>query len=254
MHPTSTVQRFESRACAYAAARPGYPEELVDQVLARLALAPGAEVADVGSGTGIFTRLLLTRGLRVSAVEPGEDMRRAAEVLLGGHPGFTSANGDARATGLAARSVAAIFCAQAFHWFNETATLHEWQRILRPGGRAVLVWNYQDEADPFVADYLKVVHAFGPDAAKTIAAAVNAHRDNALFRGRNAETLWFSHRQPLDFAGLLQRVASTSYLPKPGEVQFAAVSAALRGVFDRHQLNGTVAMAYRTVAVFGPLG
>lgn len=253
MHPATTVQRFEGRAKAYAAARPGYPEELADHVLRHLSLAAGTEVADVGSGTGIFTRLLLERGLRVAAVEPAGDMRRTAEGLLGGDPGFVSVNGDARSTGLPSGSVTAIFCAQAFHWFNEEATLHEWRRILRPGGSAVLIWNYHDESDAFVADFLKLVRAFGPDAAKTIAAAAAAHHDNALFRGRATETRWFSHRQPLDFASLLQRVASTSYLPRPSEPQFTAVSAALRALFDQHQVDGSVAMTYRTVAVWGKL-
>lgn len=246
-------RRFEQRANDYAASRPDYPAALVDHVFGRLALPATAEVADIGSGTGIFTRLLLARGLRVAAVEPGGDMRRTAEALLGDHPGFGSVNGTARATGLAAQSVAAIFCAQAFHWFNEEATLLEWRRILRPEGSAVLVWNYQDEASAFVADYLKVIRAFGPDAAKTMAAAWDAHRDNVLFRKSAAETVTFPHAQPLDFVGLMRRVSSTSYLPKQGDPKFADVSAQVRAVFDRHQAGGTVIMAYRTVTVFGPL-
>jgi cyclopropane fatty-acyl-phospholipid synthase-like methyltransferase len=68
--------RFQNRAAAYADSRPNYPVALLDHVFARLALGPGAEVADIGSGTGIFTRALLERGLRVAAVEPSDNMRR----------------------------------------------------------------------------------------------------------------------------------------------------------------------------------
>ncbi len=254
MSEADGYRRFESRAAAYAAARPGYPAALIDHLMDRLALRVGAQVADIGSGTGIFTRLLLDRGLGVATVEPGADMRGMAETLLGGCPGFSSVEGTARATGLATASLDAIFCAQAFHWFNEEATLLEWRRILRPGASAALIWNYHDEASRFVADYLEVVRAFGPEAQGTMAAAWRTHLDNVLFRGRTAETVAVPHEQWLDFDGLMQRAASTSYLPKPDAPQFPALAASLRAVFDRHQRGGAVALAYRTVAVFGPLG
>lgn len=253
MSATDSIARFQQRADDYAASRPDYPAALLDCVLGRLALSPGAGVADIGSGTGIFTRLLLARGLRVAAVEPGDDMRRTAEALLGAHDGFVSVGGSARATGLATGSVAAIFCAQAFHWFNEAPTLREWRRILRPGGSAVLIWNYHDETDAFVADYVNVIRSFGPEAERTMAAAWNAHRDNVLFREGAADTAWFAHGQSLDFPGLLRRAGSTSYLPKPGDASFPELSDALRAVFDRHRRDGRVTMVYRTVAVFGPL-
>lgn len=249
----STYRRFEQRARDYAASRPDYPAWLVDILLQRLGLPLGATVADIGSGTGIFSRLLLDRGLHVAAVEPGADMRNTAEAELGDHLRFTSIDGTAQATGLATGSVAAIFCAQAFHWFNEEATLHEWRRILRPGGTAALLWNYHDETSPFVADYLGVVRAFGAEAEKTISAAWNAHRDNVLFRQPGAGTVSFPHAQYLDFDGLLRRVSSTSYLPKHGDPPWAPMLGRLRAVFDQHQSNGRVTFAYRTIAVFGPL-
>lgn len=249
----STYRRFEQRARDYAASRPDYPAKLVDVLLQRLRLPLGARVVDIGSGTGIFSRLLLDRGLHVAAVEPGADMRKTAETELGEHLRFTSVNGTAQATGLATGSVAAIFCAQAFHWFNEEATLLEWRRILQLGGSTALIWNYHDETDPFVAAYLEVVRALGTDADKTMASAWNTHRDNVLFRDRAAEVVSFPHAQQLDFDGLLRRVSSTSYLPKHGDPQWGPMQERLRAVFDQHQAAGVVTLAYRTIAVFGPL-
>jgi hypothetical protein len=128
-----------------------------------------------------------------------------------------------------------------------------WRRILKRGRTAALIWNYQDETEPFTAAYLKAVRASGAEAEKTMSAAWNAHLDNALFRKGAAETVWFAHDQRLDFAGLLRRVASTSYLPRRGDPSWAPMAASLREVFDRHQSSGVVTVAYRTVAVFGPL-
>ena len=56
MRPT---ERFSSRADAYARFRPSYPPPAIDLLAARCGLAPGMAVADVGSGTGILTELLL---------------------------------------------------------------------------------------------------------------------------------------------------------------------------------------------------
>ncbi|MEI6797124.1 MAG: hypothetical protein WCK39_09705, partial [Methanomassiliicoccales archaeon] len=60
--------RFSSRAEDYARYRPSYPAELFDFLFAEGILAPGMPVADVGSGTGIFTKLLLDRDLEVYGV------------------------------------------------------------------------------------------------------------------------------------------------------------------------------------------
>ena len=253
MATPDTFRRFESRAADYAAGRPTYPPTLVDELLQRLKLQAGAVVADIGSGTGLFTQCLLQRGLRVAAVEPGDDMRQTAESLHSRDPGFSSVNGTARATGLPDASVDAIFCAQAFHWFNEPPTLGEWRRILRPGGTAVLIWNYQDETDAFVADYLKLVRASGPEARQTLAASWSAHLDNVLFAPGEARMISSSHRQELDFPGLVRRTSSTSYLPKQDDPRFAAIEEGLREIFARHQAGGQVYLSYRTVAVFGLL-
>jgi SAM-dependent methyltransferase len=62
------TKRFSDRAENYAKYRPGYPDEMLKYF--RTLLAPPATVADIGSGTGILTRLLLNGGYELYAVEP----------------------------------------------------------------------------------------------------------------------------------------------------------------------------------------
>ena len=67
---------FDEVAEDYDRHRPTYPDMLVDRACE--GIGPGAAVLEIGCGTGQLTRSLLARGLRVTAVEPGEQLIRIA--------------------------------------------------------------------------------------------------------------------------------------------------------------------------------
>src|SRR5262245_32425671 len=102
---TDSTQRFSDRVADYVRWRPSYPPGVVTALQAAGLLRPSSAVADVGSGTGIFTALLLPHAARVFAVEPNAPMRAAAEAALGGDPRFASVAGSAEATTLPPASV-----------------------------------------------------------------------------------------------------------------------------------------------------
>src|SRR5579864_3729802 len=135
------TQRFSSRVENYVRFRPSYPPETIAVLRDECGLTADSTVADIASGTGIFTRLLLQNGNRVFGVEPNEKMRRAGEEYLAAYSNFTSIAGTAEATTLPRHSVDLITCAQAAHWFNREKALREFQRILKPAGYLVLIWN-----------------------------------------------------------------------------------------------------------------
>lgn len=254
MTPADPTQRFSDRVVAYVQARPSYPEELLTSLTEFAGLRAEAVVADIGSGTGIFTELLLPRCDRVYAVEPNAPMRAAAEERLASHPRFTSVSGTAEATGLPDGAVDLITVAQAFHWFDVPATRQEFRRILRPGGQVALIWNdRQIDTTPFLAGYETLLRTHGTDYTAVSHAHVDHARLSAFFGDGGYVTQTFPHAHSVTYEGLEARLLSSSYAPNAGHPGHAPMLQALRELFDRHQVDGRVTFLYDTRVHFARL-
>lgn len=248
------TKRFSDRVEHYIKYRPGYPAALIDCLLTRADLSNGSTAADIGSGTGIFSALLLERGMRVYAVEPNNEMRAAAERLLGDRTGFTSVDGTAENTGLNRSSVDAVIAAQAFHWFDGARAGSEFKRILRSGGVVALIWNdRQVDSTRFLADYDALLRARGTDYEKVNHRNVDADRLRAFFGPGGYEEFVFANEQRFDWNGLYGRAMSSSYVPAEGSEQYTAFLDGLRAVFDAHAVCGAVAFEYDTRMYMGRL-
>lgn len=251
--PQDSVARFSARVGDYSKHRPAYPAEILGFLARETGLPEASTVADVGAGTGIFTRLLLAQGYHVLAVEPNDGMRETADRQSAGDPRYTGIRGTAEATSLPAQSVAAIFCAQAFHWCDPARCAVEWRRILQSGGWAVLLWNTIDERPPFDRDYQAAIRRAGPDAQRIFDAMADPQRRATLFGQRTPRSVVFANHQVLDFDGLAGRTRSVSYVPAPGRPGHEEMMAVVKTIFDRHAVDGRITLHYQTEVVFGRL-
>ena len=143
MDKTNT-ERFNEKAEIYQQHRASYPKELIEYLYSAVGFSNASIIADIGSGTGIFSRFLLEKGNHVYCVEPNDDMRSVAERELGCIVGFYSVAAPAENTGLKENSIDFITVAQAFHWFDRQLFTLEYRRILKDTGKAVLIWNIRD--------------------------------------------------------------------------------------------------------------
>src|SRR5437764_251262 len=113
-----STARFSDRVENYVRYRPGYPIQVLAMLERQTNLTRNSIIADVGSGTGISSKLFLDHGNMVYGIEPNREMREAAEKLLKGYRNFHSVNGTAESTTLAESSVDFVIAGQAFHWFD----------------------------------------------------------------------------------------------------------------------------------------
>jgi SAM-dependent methyltransferase len=211
-------------------------------------------VADVGSGTGILSRLLLESGARVVGVEPNAAMRESGQRALAGEARFESVDGSAEATGLPGSSVDTVTVGQAFHWFDAVRARAEFARILRDGRWVALAWNVR-ASTPLNDDYEAMLERFAPDYPAVRARdrmAESALR--AFFAPSDVRVAHFPNRQQFDDAGLRGRLLSSSYAPLPGDPLHEPMLQRLREIFVTHARAGTVELAYDTSVYWGKLG
>ena len=134
-----TLGDFSEQAGIYGAARPGYPQALVQRLVGRVGLCQERPVVEVGAGTGIFARQLVAAGARVIAIEPNAEMRRQIQ-----HDSIECRDGSFERTGLEDGCTDWVVAAQAFHWADPSLALPELRRILRSGGCFTALWNDRD--------------------------------------------------------------------------------------------------------------
>jgi SAM-dependent methyltransferase len=252
MPAANATTRFSDRVADYVKYRPTYPIEILDLLAARCGLTPESVVADIGSGTGILTKLFLENGNPVIGVEPNREMREAGEHFLSEYGRFTSIDAAADATRLPAGAIDLIVVGQAFHWFDRDKTRKEFLRILNPDGVVVLLWNdRRTDATPFLRDYEAMLHQYGTDYAEINHKNVQDKTVFAPFFGGAFFEASFDNVQRFDFEGLMGRLHSSSYVPAKNQPNYAPLTKRAREIFDANQVDGYVAFEYDTRVYYG---
>jgi ubiquinone/menaquinone biosynthesis C-methylase UbiE len=247
------IHRFSSRVDNYLRYRPGYPPEVMVLLKNECGLTPDSVVADIASGTGIFTRALLENGNRVFGVEPNANMRKAAEEFLRPYSRFQSVNGTAEGTTLPDRSVDVVTAAQAAHWFDRENARREFCRILKPGGWTVLLWNERrTDSSAFLHEYEQILLTYGTDYQE-VRHERTTGEIKVFFLPSQFKERRFENQQQFDYSSLEGRLLSSSYTPQPGDPRYEPMLRELRRIYDTHQMAGRVSFEYYTRVYYGQL-
>ncbi|MBL8028657.1 MAG: class I SAM-dependent methyltransferase [Fibrobacteres bacterium] len=245
--------RFSDRTKDYAAYRPSYPTIAIDHLESRKILVSGTKIADIGAGTGKFSRLLLEKGYPVTCIEPNKEMANTGAEYL---QIFNNVNWIVRSaedTGLPANSLDTIFCAQAFHWFDPKPTRTEFKRILKTDGNLVLIWNSRKtDEDDFMRFYKDIAKKHGKEYSK-IQESQSDDEAIAQFYGSEPAKLSFDNFQEFTLDGLIGRAFSSSYMPPESSPERELVKKDLRGLFEKFNKDGLVHFKYETRMYFSKL-
>ena len=246
-----STSRFTGRVANYIKYRPGYPPEILHLLEKEIGFDQFKDVADIGSGPGKLSRLFLDNDNLIYGVEPNDEMREAGEKLLKDYINFISINGTAEFTTLADRSIDIIVSGQAFHWFDTEKAKTEFNRILKPGGYVVLLWNKRDsEMSGLMREYQKLICDCCPDYNPGL--NLGEKEFNKFYGVRNFRLANFKNWQVFDFNGLKGRLLSSPYTPPEGE-QDENIIGRLKNIFDRHNKGGKIKFEYNTQVYFGKI-
>lgn len=243
------TQKFDGKAAVYAKARPGYANELV-RLLSDNGVGKDSFVADIGSGTGIFSKVLLELGCNVYGIEPNEDMRRESEKLLAHFTTFDPVNGAAENTTLRDRSVDFITVAQAFHWFDIEKFKMECQRIIKDNGKVILIWNSRIMESPLVKENEQIFQRFCPDF-KGFSGGIGYMDESIQNFFNNFTVNRFPNYLSFAKAKFIERNLSASYSLKENDAQYDLYLTELNNLFDKYAVDGMLLVPNETIVYIG---
>ncbi len=248
----NTTTKFDGRAKDYAAGRPTYSAELVCW-LRGAGIEKSSVIADVGSGTGKFSKCLLDEGCKVFAVEPNSDMRAVAEADLRGNPDFFSVSGSAENTTLPCGSVDFVTVAQAFHWFDGAKFRRECLRILKKSGKVFLIWNSREPDAPLNLEWSGIASRYCPDFRGFGNGIRRGDEKIKAFFGEKYDYAAFDY--PLIFTkeGFIKRCLSSSYSLTESDESYGKYLESLLNLFDKYAKSGILSVPNRSVVYCGVL-
>ena len=242
--------KFTRKAEVYAKYRPSYPKEILEILGAQIGFTKDKIVADIGSGTGILSRIFLDNGNFVYGIEPNDEMRSFAERNLSRYPKFVSLNRIAESTGLPNGTVDLVTAGQALHWFDRDSARHEFARILKTSGYVMIVYNERKKEDGMMDDYDKIIDK---NAAKSETPDIDADYLEKFYDSKDYKEFTAANEQVLDFDGLIGRATSASYLPSKGDPGYDSLENDLRRLFNAYQQDGKIVLRYGTLLFLGQI-
>jgi SAM-dependent methyltransferase len=244
------AEGFGANADRYDRARPTYPADLVDRIIAA---SPGRDVLDVGCGTGISARLFQAAGCRVLGVDP--DSRMAELARQGGTETEVAKFEDWDPAG---RTFDAVIAAQAWHWVDPVAGVTKAAAVLRPGGRLAVFWNAFDPPKDLREAFAEVFRRVLPDSpfggfwARPAVDAYRVGSDRVAEMTRQAGTFgepeeWLSHwDRPYTRDEWLDLVPTTGGFTRHPEAIQQQLLDGLGAAVDA--AGGAFTMSYTTIA------
>ena len=186
-------------------------------------------------------------------VEPNKEMRQEAKRQLKGYPHFISVNGQAESTTLEDNDIDLITAAQSFHWFDIEKTRKECQRILKPEGYVVLIWNQRKQSETsFAKNIEQILMEYGKNYRKSTQKDLD-YNFTEFYGHSNFKRKIIQNSHIRTFEELRGMLLSISYTPTEGDAIYPQMIELLKRLFTQHQVNGQIRVEYNTEIIYSQI-
>ena len=192
---------FDDVAELYEAARPVYPDAVLDDLVSLARIPPGGRILEIGPGTGKATVALAERGFEITGIELGAQLAAVARRRLASFPSAQIVTADFEQWEPPGAGFDAIVAFTAFHWIARELRYTKTARLLRPGGALALVSAQHVRAGGADDDFWVEVQRHYD--------AVVPHPDNAPPPAPEEVGDW---REPIESSGLYDEVVVRRHL------------------------------------------
>lgn len=246
----TNIYKFNGMADDYSKYRPNYANESINYIINAASLTKSSVIADIGSGTGKFSKLLLDKGFYVFGVEPNDDMRQKAENELIKNKNFISIAGSSENTTLPNCSIDLITVAQAFHWFDIEKFLVECNRILKENGYVLVIYNKGDYSTEVINAISELSKRYCP---KYVGSSGGIENNPNIFNNFFDEYTIkvFENNYKLNMEQFIGLNFSASYAPKINEVNHELYLKSLVDLFLKYSEQGILNMPNNTICRLG---
>ena len=252
----NSKELFTKKSYSYDKYRQSYSDALYEYIFKYCNITPQHTIADIGSGTGLFSEQFIKSGINVFCVEPNKHMRDIAEEKLNIFNNFHSISGDYEHTTLEEDSINIITVAQAFHYFNPELFLKECKRIVKNNNDyVIIVWNRKIDnsldrerralAEKYCPKYLLYSKA---SSCREQTVLDFFRHDNGLVKISFPNDIYNTYD---DFLG---RTLTAYYALDASDENYCTYVYHLTKYFEKHAVAGKIVIPNETVAYIGRLG
>ncbi len=162
---------FNQDAELYERARPRYPEQLFDDLVALCGLQSGADLLEIGCGTGQATVPMAKRGFRIVCVELGENLAAVARRNLAAFPEVRVVTAPFETWEAGAERFDLVYAFQSWHWLDPNLRYRKAADVLNPSGRLAITDGghaFPEDADRFFFEIQDVYRELGMQPADEV--------------------------------------------------------------------------------------
>lgn len=244
---------FTGKQEDYSKYRPTYPIELFD-FLAKEFNIENKVIAELGAGTGKFTKIASSYCKKIYYVEPNIDMIDIGRDYCSNCKNIVYISKGAESTELPSDSMDMVLAVQSFHWFNKKEVKKEVNRILRPDGDFAIIWtNWKEDEGTFGKEYFEYINMWNTKLTGKNYQHKNVNERKNFFKNGFYKTYKFTHDKDYNVNMLIGLSKSLSFAPKKGYKYYDEFLDGVISIFNKYKKDNVVRFDFNTEMYIGKI-